>query len=352
MNSADPRSRLAPRARVAALDGLRAFAFLAVFLNHAVPIHMAWVGVDLFFVLSGFLITGLLFRAKGQAPRRFFGDFYRRRARRILPPYLIVIGVVAVVGGVVQWRAVWLYLLTFTQNYAAAHELGLGTLNAVWSLAVEEQFYVVWPVLCFLLPRRGLVLASALMVGLAPLLRALATPHAASYYVVFCLTPFRMDLLAAGAMLAVAWETHEATIRAHRTALWVLIVVAALGFFGPALFFPVWRATANSELFNTAGYSVSVVLWTAVLAQTLAAPPASVLARVLSMPRLTWLGRISYTCYLIHTPVLYFTHQAFGPFGNTIVGFIVTVAFAQASWRWVEAPLLEPRAQPTPSYAV
>ncbi len=93
-------------ARISQLDGLRAFAVLAVFGSHAFNIRMLWIGVDLFFVLSGFLITGVLLDLKHVDIKRYFWHFYGRRARRILPPYVMLLAVTSVVFGL-KWVHHW-----------------------------------------------------------------------------------------------------------------------------------------------------------------------------------------------------------------------------------------------------
>src|SRR5262245_31947257 len=143
--------------RIAQLDGLRALAFLAVYLNHSIYLPMAWAGVDLFFVLSGFLITNILLTAKEQHSENYFRNFYTRRANTILPPYFMVLGAVALFASAgIHWSAIWWHFLLFMQNFSVAFEMGVGVLNPYWSLAVEEQYYLVWPLLVFFLPRQHL----------------------------------------------------------------------------------------------------------------------------------------------------------------------------------------------------
>ena len=136
--------------RIAQLDGLRAFAFLAVFGNHSIPVPLGWVGVDQFFVLSGFLITGILLKAKSSTPKVFFGTFYRRRAQRILPAYGTALLLAAAMGAAVGWATVWPWLASFCANFANVfYPEKLGPLAPLWSLAVEEQFYLLWPLVVY-----------------------------------------------------------------------------------------------------------------------------------------------------------------------------------------------------------
>jgi peptidoglycan/LPS O-acetylase OafA/YrhL len=204
------------------LDALRALAVLSVMSFHFLSAKfrapgVGWVGVWLFFVLSGFLITrNLLASARRQAFRPYLADFYRRRALRILPLYLAwVLG-----AGLLIWLmptvfgrpAEWWWLLTFTENYYNWHQGGSSSFfDHLWSLSTEEQFYLVFPLVIYALPaaRRNLVLALALVA--MPLLRGLGAAalaqhgfseqHVAQFSHVF---PFmQWDAFIAGALLAV-----------------------------------------------------------------------------------------------------------------------------------------------------
>src|ERR1700721_1022099 len=116
---------------------------------------MLWVGVDLFFILSGFLITGILINAKSRSLGSYFGPFYERRARRILPPYLLLLLVSSLLFGI-GWARHW-YLYIFLMNMLAPFGVDhLRSLNVLWSLAVEEQFYLFWPFVVYMLPEEGI----------------------------------------------------------------------------------------------------------------------------------------------------------------------------------------------------
>jgi peptidoglycan/LPS O-acetylase OafA/YrhL len=335
--------------RIPRLDGLRALAFLAVFLNHSVHLPMAWVGVDLFFVLSGFLITSILLRDRALPTAQYFGGFYARRARRILPPYLIVLALVAALGlPGIEWSKIWWHFFTFLQNFSVAWGYGTGALTPYWSLAVEEQFYLFWPVVVLLVPRRHLAVTCVAIVVAAPLLRACFTPRVDAYTVIFCVTPFRIDLLAAGALLAVARDRAPATLDKAGPWAWLSAVLAALALFGPAAVWPAWRASAHSAAFNIWGYSCSVVLFASVLVITLTSRRAW-LDRLLEARPLATLGRISYMCYLVHEPALQLAWQYLPQLAGAGVALLATLLFSLASWRWIESPLLRSGASRAPS---
>ena len=129
--------------RIVQLDGLRAIAVGAVFLQHALKAPL-WMGVDLFFVLSGLLITGILLdrKARGQS---YFSHFYARRVRRILPPYVLLLVVSTILFGA-GWLPHWPWFAFFSTNIGLSlGSIGHDSLNVLWSLAVEEQFYIFWP---------------------------------------------------------------------------------------------------------------------------------------------------------------------------------------------------------------
>src|SRR3981189_3153154 len=128
--------------RIGQLDGIRAIAISVVFLHHAFQIKLLWMGVDLFFILSGFLITGILLKHKEQSLGRYFGHFYARRARRILPPYCLLLLVTSLLFGV-AWARHWYFYLFLMNLVPALHIPHQMALSLLWSLAVEEQFYLV-----------------------------------------------------------------------------------------------------------------------------------------------------------------------------------------------------------------
>jgi peptidoglycan/LPS O-acetylase OafA/YrhL len=141
MDASAPPQPTSVRPRISQLDGLRFFAFFAVFLNHFTSLPMLWTGVDVFFVISGFLITGNLIELRERtADRRdFFATFYWRRFLRIFPPYYLVLFVIMAFRP--QSRPDLPYYALFVSNFRdSLHVGGDGPLGVFWSLAVEEQF--------------------------------------------------------------------------------------------------------------------------------------------------------------------------------------------------------------------
>nr|WP_321953366.1 acyltransferase [Paraburkholderia bannensis] len=314
--------------RIVQLDGMRAIAVLAVFAQHALRAPL-WMGVDLFFVLSGFLITGILMerKARGQS---YFSYFYARRVRRILPPYILLMVVSSLLFGL-GWARYWPWYAFFATNIGdALGQSGHDSLNILWSLAVEEQFYIFWPFVVLLLPQRLLAVVAAALIFIVPVLRAVATPWFDTYWPIYYLTPFRMDLLAAGALLAVI-------VRRDRNALERFKLPAAILFFTALavlawlhLHYPRFRGM-NTPLSNALLYSVSLVLCTS--AVVFALQSKGLVKRLLCNPVLVYIGTISYTIYLIHLTILYAVWPLhYSRPVSAAIALAITLVYASASW--------------------
>ena len=304
-----------------ALDGLRGTAVIIVMLHHlaAYPPHSAllsrtvyslfyagWVGVDLFFVLSGFLITGILFEAKGS--QHYFRNFYMRRFLRIFPLYYGVLVVIFVLvplayhfSPAVQEVAnhqMWLWFYGVNINIALETKWFFGAewleLGHFWSLSVEEHFYLLWPALAFLLRRRTLMGVCGLCVAVALVLRILLIKGGADPGVVYVLTPCRMDSLAIGAFAALAVRGSggvEVLVRAARR----LAVISGTALFAMAVSYGSF--TEDLPLVQTAGYPLLALLFGSVLVLSLG---PGIAERFFSMPLLRFFGTYSYGLYVFH----------------------------------------------------
>src|SRR6185437_13153051 len=209
--------KIALPARIPELDGFRAIAVLMVMTEHmyngfwlpVIPMPGAlhfvlthgWLGVDLFFILSGFLITGILLDERGHSD--YFSSFYRRRACRILPLLLVCLVIYFVVYGRIYDRYL-LLALVFCANLDVL--LGVRTpngLSVTWSLAVEEHFYLLWPLAVSRFTIRRLVYIAGALVLLSPVFRGVAMHYGAQAQNVYQLSWFRFDGLALGALMAI-----------------------------------------------------------------------------------------------------------------------------------------------------
>ena len=210
---------------ILALDGLRGLAILLVLFRHLGYVGIdgrGWfargisraalngiLGVDLFFVLSGFLITGILFDTAGS--RNYFRAFYARRFLRIFPLYygFIILLVIFSHSLRIAWQGMLPVYLTYTQNIIVGRVGNTlwGYTGQLWSLAVEEQFYIVWPLIIFFIRNRKMLMFAAGILAVFALIFRLASLHAGVPFVlIYRLTPCRMDELLAGAWVALAFR--------------------------------------------------------------------------------------------------------------------------------------------------
>lgn len=325
-------------AHLPALDGLRGAAVLMVFLHHAYRLPGLWSGVDLFFILSGYLITNILLRDSGRM--RFgplIGRFYLRRAQRILPAYGLVLLLVTLLT-YQDWRRLWPYYAFFLQNVPyALHMIDFGPLVPLWSLAVEQHFYLVWPFVVFFVPRRRLApVLAGILVGV-PLLRILMTPLFAHPEAIYSLSPFRIDTMAAGALAALVLpkcDPARCTRYAWMASILTLCIYASLSWE------PWFRRGANSRAFNGLGYSGNLIILSGLFVIVTLAPPTATVSRLFSWAPLRGLGRISYTFYLLH--LLFLTQWAGRlnqPWGVPAI-FLACVTAATLSWFLLEKPVL------------
>ncbi len=316
---ATPRSHSTSEpARIPELDGLRGIAILAVMIFHfgATPLspgsfrkvlEIGWSGVDLFFVLSGFLITGILLRTKERS--RYFFNFYTRRTLRIFPLYygclvLLFLVVLPLVrsGPVLALRAdapwYWLHLSNFRTAWGPFSGSFVGHF---WSLAVEEQFYLVWPLIVLLLPERALLwtclavpVASCIVRSLPPL----QTLERAYPDFLYRITFFRLDGLALGAAAAVLARHPRLIQRAAPVARVLLpLSLAALG----AIIFADQSALFRGRWMSSFGFSVIATIFAAVLFLTVT---RAIDGRVFRAGWLRSFGTYSYGMYMFHAPVL------------------------------------------------
>ncbi len=320
-----PTPRVPPIAgrHLPALDGLRGVAILMVMWVHFTPqwttdhvrpwtrlahnlLNGGWAGVDLFFVLSGFLITGILIDAKGapgSSAGRFFGHFYARRTLRIFPLYYAVLSCVALIifvsgnaDDIRLWRehamSMWLYAsnITIARHGWLSPFHGL-LLNHFWTLAVEEQFYLIWPLMVYLCGRRSLRNGCLASIALAPLLRLFWTCVDHNTYAAFVLMPCRIDSFAVEALVAMA--VREVGVSEARSNFRAATVGKILIIIGVLLLIP---AFWNDATIDVLGRSVLALLSGGLILLSLYSP----LGSWLDNPVLRFLGKYSYGLYILH----------------------------------------------------
>jgi peptidoglycan/LPS O-acetylase OafA/YrhL len=333
------------------LDGLRGVAVLLTILLHYVvrsnfydnlgPMPVAlflnslWSGVDIFFVLSGFLIGGIIID-HGSATN-FAGVFYLRRALRILPVALLTIAAAYLFvpfldpTNLHQTRVpAYSYLLFINNYWTASGFRGYRPLDPLWSLAIEEQFYLVAPAFFLLANFRIRNAVLALIVLLSPLLRA----HAAKFSP-WDFTPMRLDGFAAGMLVAILVRQPRFSnfqARAQRS-----VVLAVLGVLAIAVLFSV--SPQLDQVRIAYGVTMNSLLAAGVIL-LLQMKPGSWLAKGLSQRWLTGTGRLSYFIYLMHVPILICTSAATGRrlgMWTPLLAFAICLASAWSSWRFLES---------------
>jgi peptidoglycan/LPS O-acetylase OafA/YrhL len=374
-----PSSSNCKQVRIPELDGLRGIAILLVVSIHyfhdpdaKLPrllrylqtlFALGWTGVDLFFILSGFLIGGILLEARNSP--NYFKTFYVRRVFRIIPIYylwIVCLIVLVFVGSQffsshtqsgqvpsINWAicAHFLFLQNLsTGNYST---LAVWWLGVTWSLAVEEQFYLVAPLLVRFLSRWRLIAFLSCAVFAAPccriLVRALAPMWVGTIYRV---TPFRADTLALGVLAAIFWRDPESRewLSRNKSLLYgafgvLLAGMAAMG---------IWFWSPSRTITQTVGYTWIALFYLSLLFVVLS-DTDGLLGKV---ARIGWLqewGRISYCVYLIHAAVKYFCltllmqksiHLVSWPSGVAgLLAMAISYAVAKLSWTFFEQPLLQ-----------
>ena len=324
--------------RIRQLDGVRGLAILSVFAYHSVHTKFLWMGVDLFFILSGFLITGVLLDRKQDSLPAFLGGFYARRARRILAPYALFLLVASCVIGT-AWLHQWYYYLFLTNLLAPLHLPLPGAFSTLWSLAVEEQFYLVWPWAVYVLSVRGLRTLCVLLIATAPLLRGLC--HFSDHWAIFMLTPFRMDLLATGSLLCLVWRSRREWIEK-----WGAILGIPLAILGYAALRVLWHngivMSSNTSTSNVLIYESSLAACLGVMLFALGGKGTG----WLKARPLTWIGQISYSMYLVHMGVIVIVFTKFHGWAGVLVSLACTIGYAAISWIALEKRLLSRRTAP------
>lgn len=336
------------------IDGLRAIAVSMVLAVHAFPSRLpnGYVGVDVFFVISGFLITSILLRelSEGSYSLR---DFYVRRVNRILPGLLLVLMFVLLAGPLVMYSAEYgqmgksaLFSALFSANVHFYLEAGywdvaskLKPLLHLWSLGVEEQFYVLWPLILWWAHRcRRSPVAVALVVLFLSLATNLAlTPR--SQPAAFYLPMGRFWELASGGLLACLQWNRQVTGQMAQAAWHQGGVQHVMGWGGIGLLATTQVVPVSADAFP-GFYAVVVVLAACLL--VLAGPQAWVNQRLLAHPAMVYLGKISYPLYLWHWPLLVFVRlMGDGQWsaGHRNTALVVSVLLAVATHHGVERPL-------------
>lgn len=337
---------------IPAFDGLRGIAILAVVLYHCHPrlegtfiekyVVWGWAGVSLFFVLSGFLITGIIL--DDGATRRFYANFYARRFLRIWPVYYLLLFLhycfFPFLFSGYKWMfhilgtAPWLVLIFFVQNLLPLQLPG--AIGPTWSLAIEQQFYLFWTPVARKFPRRWLIVAATVMLAISPLVRRFYGDKLTPVH-----TLTHLDGLAIGAMLAIALRVYPLSQNVWR---WIARGSLLVGLCGVLLMLRVGSPYTDTLL----AFGFGGMLLSALLGQ--AAPKPTLWVRVLTQPWLLFVGKISYGLYVIH--ILVFSilggyvdkpldnHGIAGNLAIVVIRIAAAIGAAALMYRYYEKPIL------------
>jgi peptidoglycan/LPS O-acetylase OafA/YrhL len=367
--------------RILELDGVRGLAILLVLIEHyirdasqihlarweavvLVPFRLAWSGVDLFFVLSGFLIGGILIDAR--TADNYYQTFYIRRSYRILPLYYLWFGLFLVglhLSAVVQAGAIikagvlhlvfnrelplWSYPL-FMQNIAMSLHGTTGPmwLGVTWSLAVEEQFYSLLPLAIRNLTTKGVLRLVCAAIVIAPVLRVILLSSGSGPLAPYSLLPCRADALGYGVLIAIVVRNKRAWIWLASRRPQIYLVFALLGV-GACL---MTKLPFASRFFMGIGFSMLAAFYAALLLLVIVNPGRGE-RLVFRWKPLMKLGTVAYAVYIFHAGVSFLVHclilggepsfDGWAAILVTILSLIVVLFLATISWQLMEKPLIK-----------
>jgi len=340
------------------LDAIRGYAILLVLVYHFFaeefpPFNIGWVGVDMFFVLSGFLITGILLDSK--TSQGYFKNFYIKRVLRIFPLYFFVLAVILYLVPAFFPNAIpdldyymrnQLWFWTYFQNWVFTIDgyPNDRVLRYTWSLCIEEQFYLFWPFLVYKLNRKtllGVVLGFILM---ANFLRAVE-PHFINNNYKYVNTFARIDALSVGALVAILIRTHRQILEKWATPVSLISGLAIIGIIA------VKKTLYFGELY--ASFSFFALLFGGILVWSLSSNLAPVFRRAVSIRPMLFLGKYSYGLYLYHVPIHHWSAEVLADheishateplkfFLIKLILLAVTIIVSVLSFKYLETPFLK-----------
>jgi peptidoglycan/LPS O-acetylase OafA/YrhL len=343
------------------LDGLRFYAFLGVFVLHTLPseekfyrgmhlplprfwaaiVRSGGAGVDLFFVLSAFLITCLLLRERRETGTIALRKFYFRRILRIWPLYflMIAVGVVlsyTIVGQILQWYYVAGYLLFVGNCVHAIFGAPRSICSPLWTISIEEQFYLIWPLLMMKLKHRGIIVAAGVTFLLATVSQVSTVLGGGSWNSIYYGSLSRCNSFAVGILLAIFTNSLPRLTSAVRL---VLICGGLMG----------WVASSLWLIDRPGPIDIRLVLGRVVISLASGAILLGALyseSALLRSNLVVSLGKISYGLYMLHFAGILFAETLLHPVSaqglleTKGLGLLVTVFLASASYRWFESPFL------------
>ena len=342
-----------------ALDGVRAVAILIVMVYHLewlIPdlhpyVKGGFLGVDVFFVLSGFLITSILLSEREKTGEISLKNFYVRRCLRLIPAFwLFLVGIYffgsfllpKFQAGLVYGRNDFLYALTYTMNWFSATNPGFDSnLNHSWSLAIEEQFYIIWSLILFWAVsakwKHNQILF--LTIGLIAFLcvsRAIRAGMGTDWRILYYSTDTRIDSLLMGcaASMLFVWKVFPCDVTKRR---WFKLLLLASVIGSTVMLFSFSHENSGLYIAGLPVFTISI----AVMLYWLASGENTAIHKLLSMTAMRWIGSISYSLYLWHYLVYEYAKKEFIPSGSQIfVAVGLAFAMAAVSYYLIEKPFL------------
>ncbi|MBY3619491.1 acetyltransferase [Acinetobacter sp. CUI P1] len=359
-NALDLDNSTSRRRYMPGIDGLRALSVIAVIAYH---LDFNWapgglIGVGIFFVLSGYLITDQIIQRWKQDRSLDLKDFWIRRARRLLPAMFVMLFVTAMwllvfdrsrlaalqgdfISSTLYFNNWWLIFhdVSYFESFGPPSPIG-----HLWSLAIEEQFYFIWPLVIIvglrLAPQRGKLIVMCLTGAfLSALAMALIYQPGVDPSRVYYGTDTRAFALLIGAALALAWPSQNLTDKISHRSRYILDFSGAIGLI--TLILMIWRTNEYGQFLYYGGLVLVSILSAIVIA--VLAHPASRLAKIMGCKPLRWIGVRSYSIYIWHYPVIILTNPTVdtGGFDGFRVLFQlgVSLLLASLSWKYIEEPI-------------
>lgn len=340
------------------LDGLRAVAVFGVLYTHYFPekywlfgIYWGGLGVKFFFVLSGFLITGILLKCRQyvnseqQTSLLALRQFYIRRFLRIFPLFYTTLALAAILNiPPVRQTIVW-HILYLSNVYFAIQGNFPISISHLWSLAVEEQFYLLWPWLVLFLPKRAILPAIIFLIFIGPLFRLVGVMVNLNEVAIWVLTPGSLDSLGLGSLLAYLKHREEQLNGLTEK----IIKVCFLTGFPLLLLVQTLEHIAPNMITSTIFGDISLGLTFTWLVAQAAEGFRGITGKALEFTPLVYLGKISYGIYVIHLFIPYLINKAIHLLGLTsysskpviviLLSTAVTLILAMISWHFLEKPI-------------
>jgi len=342
------------RGHLPALDGLRGIAVLVVMGFHIFPNHVkfGWMGVDLFFVLSGFLITGILLDSKGTV--NYYRNYLAKRTLRIFPLYyffLIVFFIVFPLTGYSEFIHNYEYLSAtqswywlYIQNWRIffdAYYPGEDIISHFWSLAIEEQFYIFWPLIIYLLPKDRIVNVCLMIIAISVIIRLyLFFGTDLDYIKVYVFTFSRLDALAVGGTVAGMIRNERMIGYLKQYTFWVLLISAGVVMATIGL-----HQSFDFKNFSTYGYTVLALFFGTLLLLALSDNRYNVMKTMTETKLLAFFGKYSYGLYVYHIPVLRICmYELKGVVSRSVmlvIAFMLSIVIAYLSYHLIEKHFLK-----------